>query len=284
MNRTETTVQKTKKQTAGQANGSRPPYASQKSAQMQTLALIRCVILILCAVIVLLGTLLLVLPMFRVKTIEVVGNRYYTPEQIAQTAMIEVGDEILTIDVENAYDQIFEQCAYVSSVKIVRYPFKVRIEIEERENVTVTEYNGSYYTLSDRFLVLEQSDSVEAFEKFPLVTLPEIEALSVGSYVEFSNAAEPTYLFDLMNALKQAERFDEVVSIDCSQKFHVSYVKNDRFRVELGSVSDMGTKLELVDLILLRKAGESDLCAVVDVSNLKKPTFRAVGMTELRLG
>ena len=264
-NRTETTVQKTRKPSAGQANGSRPPYASQKSTQMKTLALIRGIILILCALIVLLGTLLLVLPMFRVKTIE-------------------VGDEILVIDVENAYDQIFEQCAYVSSVKIVRYPFKVRIEIEERENVTVTEYNGSYYTLSDRFLVLEQSDTAEAFEAFPLVTLPEVASLTVGNYVQFSNAAEPTYLFDLMDALKEADCFDDVVSIDCSQKFHVSYVKNDRFRVELGAVSDMQTKLELVDLILLRKAEAPDVFAVVDVSNLKKPTFRAVGATDVLRG
>ena len=65
-NRTETTVQKTRKPSAGQANGSCPPYASQKSTQMKTLALIRGIILILCALIVLLGTLLLVLPMFRV--------------------------------------------------------------------------------------------------------------------------------------------------------------------------------------------------------------------------
>ena len=52
----------------------------------------------------------------------------------------------------------------------------------------------------------------------------------------------------------------------------------------LGAVSDMETKLELVDLILERKASDDAAFAVVNVSDLKKPTFRAVGTPELLLG
>lgn len=263
----------------------RPPHAGERCPNQAVLALMRAVMLVLCGLIVLAGTLLLVLPMFRVKNIEVEGNSYYTAEQIIAPSMIEVGDEILTLDIDSAYDQIFEQCAYVSSVKVVRYPFKVKIVIKERENVTVTEHNGKYYTLSDRFLVLEESDTAEAFSAFPEVILPEIAHLSVGETVEFENGeTDLTYLFDLMQSLKQSGKFDDVVSIDCAKKFGVSYVRGDRFRVELGAVSDIETKLELVDLILARKVGDDATCAVVNVSDLKKPTFRAVGTPELLLG
>ena len=263
----------------------RPPHARGRRPNQAFLALMRAAMLVLCGLIVLAGTLLLVLPMFRVKNIEVEGNSYYTAEQIIAPSMIEVGDEILTLDIDSAYDQIFEQCAYVSSVKVVRYPFKVKIVIKERENVTVTEHNGKYYTLSDRFLVLEESDTAEAFSAFPEVILPEIAQLSVGKIVEFENGeTDLTYLFDLMQSLKQNGKFDDVVSIDCARKFGVSYVCGGRFRVELGAVSDMETKLELVDLILARKASDDAAFAVVNVSDLKKPTFRAVGTPELLLG
>ena len=264
---------------------SRPPHARGRRPNQAFLALMRATMLVLCGLIVLTGTLLLVLPMFRVKNIEVEGNSYYTAEQIIKPSMIAVGDEILTLDIDNAYDQIFEQCAYVSSVKVVRYPFKVKIIVKERENVTVTEHNGKFYTLSDRFLVLEESDNVETFSAFPKVILPEIAHLAVGETVEFENGeTDLTYLFDLMQSLKQSGKFDDVVSIDCAKKFGVSYVRGDRFRVELGAVSDMETKLELVDLILARKVGDDATCAVVNVSDLKKPTFRAVGTPELLLG
>lgn len=283
MNYQETTTRTVKN--SGTPPTSRPPHAGKKRPSKTLLAVMRGAMLILCGLIVLTGTLLLVLPMFRVKNIEVEGNSYYTAEQIIEPSMIKVGDEILTLDIDNAYNQIFAQCAYVSNVKVVRYPFKVKIVIKERENVTATEYNGKYYTLSDRFLVLEESDTAEAFSAFPKVILPEIAHLSVGETVEFQNEnVDLTYLFDLIDSLKEANRYEGVVSIDCSKKFSVSYVREDRFRIELGAVTDMETKLELVDLILERNAGDIDTCAVVNVSNPKKSTFRAVGTTELLLG
>lgn len=263
----------------------RPPHAGERCPNQAVLALMRAVMLVLCGLIVLAGTLLLVLPMFRVKNIEVEGNSYYTAEQIIEGSSIKIGDEMLVLDSNAVIDSIYDQCYYISGAKVVRYPFKVKIIVKERENVTFTEHNGKYYTLSDRFLVLEESDTAEAFSAFPEVILPEIAQLSVGKIVEFENGeTDLTYLFDLMQSLKQSGKFDDVVSIDCAKKFGVSYVRGDRFRVELGAVSDMETKLELVDLILARKASDDAAFAVVNVSDLKKPTFRAVGTPELLLG
>lgn len=285
MNRQETNKRTTVSQNGGVLPTNRPPHAAKNRPDPTLLALMRGIMLILCGLIVLTGLLLLVLPMFRVKNIEVVGNSYYTADEIIALSMIKVGDEILTLDLDSASGQIYDACSYVSTVKVVRYPFKVKIIVKERENVIVTEHNGKFYTLSDRFLVLEESDNAETFSAFPKVILPEIAHLAVGETVEFENGeTDLTYLFDLMQSLKQSGRFDDVVSIDCARKFGVSYVRGDRFRVELGAVSDMETKLELVDLILERKAGDDATFAVVNVSDLKKPTFRAVGTPELLLG
>lgn len=285
MNRQEMNTRPTATQKGAPIPSSRPPHAGKKRPNQAFLALMRATMLVLCGLIVLTGTLLLVLPMFRVKNIVVEGNSYYTAEQIIECSSIEIGDEMLVLDSNAAIDSIYDQCDYVSSAKVVRYLFKVKIVVKERENVTYTEYNGKFYTLSDRFLVLEESESDEAFKAFPKVTLPEIAALSVGETVEFENGdVDLTYLFDLIETLKETERLDDVASIDCSKKFSVSYVRGDRFLIELGAVSDMETKLELVDLIIERKAGDSDTCAIVNVSNMKKPTFRAVGTTELLLG
>lgn len=263
----------------------RPPHITRNRPDPKILALMRGIMLILCAAIVLTGFLLLVLPMFRVKTIEVVGNSYYTAEEIIEPSKIKAGDEILVLDLDSASQQILDTCAYVSTVKVVRYPFKVKIVIKERENVTVTEHDGKYYTLSDHLLVLEESDSAEAFKGFPTVILPEIERLSVGEYVSFQkDSVDLSYLYELIDSLKEGDRYADVARIDCSQKFNVSYVVGEKFRIELGAIDDIEAKLELAELIIARKGTEAEACAVVNVSNLKKPTFRTVGTTEMLLG
>ena len=143
-------------------------------------------------------------------------------------------------------------------------------------NGEITNVAAQYYTVSGTASVTAATINLNTISN-PTVSI-------AGYNVIIGGETDLTYLFDLMQSLKQSGKFDDVVSIDCAKKFGVSYVRGDRFRVELGAVSDMETKLELVDLILARKVGDDATCAVVNVSDLKKPTFRAVGTPELLLG
>jgi hypothetical protein len=66
-----------------------------------------------------------------------------------------------------------------------------------------------------------------------------------------------------------------VSAVDVSKKFNVSYVMDDYCRVELGKVGDMSLKLTLVEEILTRR-GTVNGAAVVNVSDLNKPTYRTI--------
>ncbi len=268
--------------TAQTAAGVTPPQMRRKRPSQRLLKTMRTVMAVLGGLIVLMGLLLLILPMFRVKSIEVVGNSYYSTEQITAGAGIAVDDEMVTLNAKDISNRIYNSCEYVSGVKITRYLSKIRIAVTEYPNVTVTAHNGVYYTLNSDLKVLASYNSAEELsECFLPIKLPAIARAEIGRTLVFSDSSvDMSYVSHLISALDEAGALAEVTSLDCSKKYNVSYVLGGSARVELGRVGDMQAKLNLVNTILARKA-DADACSVVDVSNLQKPTYRVVGANEI---
>ena len=149
-----------------------------------------------------------------------------------------------------------------------------------------TEFAGRYFSIdSGDFRVLEQSYDESAFAGFLKVELPQIESISIGKPLNFENKSmNPSYVGELIDALETNGVLQEVSFLDCSSKFNASYVMNQTCRVNLGRVDELGDKLRVVDGILQMKGDLGGMSAVVDVADLRKPTFRLVGGSELLLG
>ena len=257
----------------------------RKKQNTAVLRLICGVIGMLSALIVILGLLLLILPMFRVKTIVVEGNTYHSAEEIIEASGIEIGQEILAIDKEAVRMAIWESCDYVNGIAIARSFTSVKIVVTELQNVMYTSFDGSYYTLDRNFCVVEKSeDEADFADRFLQVELPEIASLSFGKPLNFANEElDHSYITDLLDCLEDNALLDRVTSLDFSRKYSVSYVMEDTCLVEVGKVSDMETKLELIDQILARKGGIGSLYTVINVSDMSKPTYRVLGDAELLL-
>ena len=238
--------------------------------------------LILSGSICLVGLLLIVLPMFRVQRIEVEGNTYYSDDEIRIASGIEIGEELLAIDMEAVKTGIWK-LDYVDSFKVVRSLNAVRIVIEERKNVMYTEFNGKYFSIDREMRVLEES--AEPFSSFLPVTLPTIASLRVGDQLVFEEeGVDLTYVTELLDILNAHGTICSVTSMDVSKKYSVSYVLSGSCRIELGSVSRMDGKLTMIDTILERKGGATAALSVIDVTDLQKPTYRVLSGSELLLG
>lgn len=240
------------------------------------LRLLRGAMVIIGGTILLVGMLLIILPMFRVSNILVVGASYYTEEEIIAASGITVGDEILMIDRESVYNNIWEKLPYVNAVNMRRFFNTVKITVEENTNLMYTEFVGKYYVLNRDFRVLTSVEDESELKGIVRVELPEIAALGVGSQIRFENEALDTgYILDLLDSLEKGSVLSRVSAVDVSKKFNVSYVMDDYCRVELGKVGDMSLKLTLVEEILTRR-GTVNGAAVVNVSDLNKPTYRTI--------
>ncbi|MBQ9131088.1 MAG: FtsQ-type POTRA domain-containing protein [Clostridia bacterium] len=248
--------------------------------------LLRGAILAVGGVILLLSLLLVILPLFRVQKIYVEGNSYYTTEEILELSGIRVGDELLAVNGQAAADAIYGT-GYFSDVTVSgRFPGTVRITVKEKTNVMYTEYRGNYYSFDESFTVLEASKDPEAFRGLLRVNLPEVAHLCVGAPILFAtnlfdgDAMNMDYIHALADSLDKNGLLPYVTSVDCSQKYNVSFVLNDTFRLQVGKVSDMDAKLQLADRILAEKQSNGAAYVTLDVSNLQKSTYRVLDAEE----
>lgn len=259
----------------------RPPHLGKKQPNQKLMRALRASMLIAGGMIVLLGLLLLVLPMFKVQSVEVAGNAYYTADQIIAASGIEAGDELLALDLDGTMKRVFAGCPYVESCDIVATPFGVKITVREREDVMRTEAMGKQIAFTKDFQVLEIAEIGEMhLSPFLYVKLPPIQSAAVGARLVFSQSTDMSYVSTLMEALRQAEWREDVSFIDFSERFSLFFVLREQYRIEVGNVQNLETKLLLAKAKLEKEDDGEGTCAVIDVSE-EKGTYREIDKSEL---
>lgn len=253
-------------------------YRRKKRPDPRLLARLRAAMLIIGSMILLIGLLLVILPMFKVKNIEISGIQYYSEAQILETVGIKKGDEMLAINLTAVRDSLFEKFEHIDTVTVRSvFPSTVQIEIVEKTDVAYTLYDGRFYSFDSNFRVLDSSDTEEKFAIYARVTLPEIASLRVGENITFSNSeVDMSYIFMLLEEMREAELLPYVTLLDCEQKYSNAVELNGNCRIEVGKVSAIPSKLELAQEILVRKGLLEGQCVVLDVSDLQKSTYRVL--------
>ena len=128
---------------------------------------------------------------------------------------------------------------------------------------------------------MDVSDSEEAFSSLLRVKLPPIQKISLRSRISFYDATtDPSYIRDAVRALGEMGITERVDLLDLSEKFNVSYVIDGTYRVVIGKVSDLPEKQALAEQIIATR-GKAGECAVIDVSDLSRSTYRPVAENEL---
>ncbi|MBQ9773278.1 MAG: FtsQ-type POTRA domain-containing protein [Clostridia bacterium] len=228
--------------------------------------------------IVLVSLALLILPLFRVQSIKVEGIELYTEEQIIAASGIQIGDEIVGMDLQEICDRITAQCHV--NCEIVTGPFSVKIIIEEVADMKQMAVGDKTVILDREFEVLEILENGETpFSPLLSVKLPACASIRLGEPIRFANeSASMTYVATLCDALRAKGHYEDVSYIDFSMRTSISYLYRDRFRVDLGSISDVDAKLNGVERLLkqLEEDGTdlTQVYAILDVSNLSKMTCK----------
>ena len=261
----------------------RHPDAERKRQNNAIRHLLRGMMTVVGGMIFVAGLLLLILPMFRVKSIKVEGSTYYTDEQIIEASGIKIGDELFAIGTKDEIRKRiwkWDTNRYIDAVGVKRGFSSVTIIVSPPQNLMYTEFNGKYYMIDRGFRVLREGTSESDFAGLPRVELPTVCALSVGSTLTFEEGADLSYVGTLLDTLETAELLDRVTALDVTSKFRLSYRTEDGCRVDLGKAGELSAKLALAEEIIDRR-GEGD--AIVDVSDLQKPTYRRINEADVLL-
>ncbi len=256
--------------------GASPQRAAWLKRQRRKLMLLRACIVVLMGMILVVGIMLLVLPMLRVNAIEVVGNTVTSREEILEASGVQIGDELLGVDWQEVARRIETACPVRVKLKIV--PGKLTVEVTERE-LLCYQYADRWFSLDRELRVLTTSEQRESYVGLMEIRLPAVASVTVGEPVSFyDDTVDRGYIAELIGFLEAQSLIGRVNLLDVAEKYHVSFVREGTIRIVLGKTSDLAEKLDMVETLLSGKDGG---CAVVDVSDLSKPTYRPVSAEDL---
>lgn len=210
---------------------------------------------------------------FRVETVEIRGNSYYSREEILEVCGVAEGDHLLTLPRGEIAGNIRANLRYVESMKISRQlPNTLIIEIREgKPGYVVQDTGGSYYLMNAEGKIVEKASAGDARD-FTLVEdlqiLPPVlgeEAQVYGAEGEETKArGQLTALKELLQAIEAASLGRQIASVQVPSSFHISLWYEDRFLVELGNTSRIDYKLEYLKAVVEKE--ESYVTGTVDLT------------------
>ncbi len=195
---------------------------------------------------------------FRVKHIDVKGNRYYSAEDIVEACGVAEGDNLLTLSRGGIAGNIMANCEYVASVQVIRVlPNRIVVELTEHPTgYAITDTLGNHYLISSDGTVLREVDAKTA-SGYIRIDLMQISIPVVGDKAVPAPSSEdddPTTryatLLTFLKELEAAELIRQVRSVSVSEGNRLSLWYGDRFEVSLGTATSLAYKLEHLKIVI----------------------------------
>lgn len=196
---------------------------------------------------------------FRVRTVEVQGNNYYTSDEIIQAAGIASGDNLLTLSRGEIAGNVIAQLPYIKNVRVTRtLPDTVVISVTENETTfAITDAGGKYYLITAAGKATEQVTQSEAKSHVSvqdLVIQPAVIGEQIHVLQDEDSAVSPQEQFDALTALLreiEASKLEkEITVVSVPSAFNLTVWYEDRFEVLLGTTDDLAYKLEYLKVVV----------------------------------
>ncbi len=174
-------------------------------------------------------------PVFKIKTINVVGNIKITSEEIITLSGVSTGDNIFSIKDEVAQKNI-KKLGKIASLKIVRsLPSTVTLEVDEKTECAYIKEKGTYTAIDEKGMVIVTSSALEA--PVPLIEGIKLLESETGQYmkIDADNAKELSSLISrMLTELKSGDILSNIKSIDLTD------LSNIRMTLTTDTLVNMG--------------------------------------------
>lgn len=174
--------------------------------------------------------------LFKVETIEVVGNKYYSSEDIIKKSGINKDENIFLCSEKTTNKNLSSDFPYIDNIKLKRdIPNKIIICVNETQESAFVKFNDKYAILNSNDKVLDIIDSKK--DNLTEIVGVNISDATVGKEIQFEDATKQNIVKDIQNVLS-TEKLDKITQIDVTQLDNPSFVYNSTLKVQLGSSSD----------------------------------------------
>lgn len=215
--------------------------------------------IILAVIIVLLS------PIFSIKSINIDDMEAYTQSEICEMAGISVGENIF-ITALTAPKKL-ENNPYFKNVSVkIGLPSSITVNIEERKVRGYISYMGSYLYIDEYGLVLDSKNNFKT--RLPVFTGLEFNKFKVGEKLPVDNDKAFGTVVELTQILTKYDALEEVDSVDVKDISNI-LITCGSVKVKIGTTRELDQKIRIMHEIL-KELTEDDR-GTLDLSDLSKP-------------
>jgi len=186
---------------------------------------------------------------FHISAIEVYGNEKIKDDKLILASGIMIGENIFKISLKMAEENILLH-PYIKNVDIKRkLPDKIEISVDERKEIAVIDYAGSYIYVDEEGIILNilsEKDNSQIVE----INGIEISNPRVSQKVEFNNEQIGDNILELLNESRKLGLSNSITTISVDENNKVTFHLDDGGEVAFGTLDDVKYKLNFLVSIL----------------------------------
>ena len=209
---------------------------------------------------------------FKVKTIEVVGNDYYTAEEIIENSGIHLDDNLLSLSKAAVSANIHKDLHYIEEVQIKKkLPGTVTIIVKEAKvTYGIQDRTGGWWLIDKNGKVLDKADA-QSVKDHTVVKGLQIQTPELGQQIKPADAdgadmaelsAKQTALEQLLPLLEENPLAKSIVSVDLTTSYDIVLWYETKFEIRLGNIERLEDKLQFLRSVVEKMKNENGVWTV----------------------
>lgn len=197
---------------------------------------------------------------FRIQHVEVVGNEYYTAEEVIDASGIAVDDNLLTLSKASIAANIRAKLPYVSQVQIKRsLPNRVVITVSEFEVAyAIQDEKGDWWLMNREGRILDPADA-QTIKEHTIVEGMAIQPPEVGDEIRPATtegadvaeiASKRDAILTLLELVESSVFAKQITSIDVSTSYDITMWYGTQYQIKLGNTEQIEYKMQYLRGVL----------------------------------
>lgn len=205
--------------------------------------------------------------LFKCATIEVSGAEKYTAEEIVERSGLQIGENLLHINVSSAGDNIVNSLAYIDDAQVKKsFPTKISISVTEAEKQYCIVESGVTAAISRKGKILEHCDVGD----LPIVKGFEAESTDVGKWLSSKSEGKTEIPAEIFDKADKAG-LKGITEVDVTDKFSVKVKVEDRVILNLGPAEDVERKFRVAVEIIENQLAKDEYVTILLTNPEKVP-------------
>lgn len=197
----------------------------------------------LALVVICVGVLLALTVFFKIKTVQITGDRVYSDSQITEQSGIELDSSLFSVNEEKLNEILPEKLPYIKNVELTRkLPDTLIVNVYSTRELAAFVSGDGYILVDETGKVLDKDASMLR-ENVAVVEGVKLKTSDEGKTVALENEKLTSDFITLISTL-ESSKFNGVTEIILGDDGSFKLLYEDRITIKLGATENLATKLQ----------------------------------------